>query len=64
MRLCQTNRWGLPEYNNDQVESVFHVNVIVTGTFIASGTGKNKKQAEQDAAKNMLAILKGLGYVI
>lgn len=64
MRLCQTNRWGLPEYNNEQVDSVFHVNVIVTNTFLASGTGKNKKQAEQDAAKNMLAILKGLGYVI
>ena len=64
MRLCQTNRWGLPEYKNEQIESVFHVNVVVTNTFIASGTGKNKKQAEQDAAKNMLAILKGLGYVI
>lgn len=64
MRLCQTNRWGLPEYKNEQIESIFNVNVVVTNTFLASGTGKNKKQAEQDAAKNMLVILKGLGYVI
>ena len=64
MRLCQTNRWGLPEYKNEQIDSVFHVNVVVTNTFLASGKGKNKKHAEQDAAKNMLSILKGLGYSI
>lgn len=64
MRLCQTNKWGLPEYTNSQVDTTFNVNVYITNTLVASGTGKNKKYAEQDAAKNMLIILKGLGYVL
>lgn len=64
MRLCQTNKWGLPEYTNTQIDTTFNVNVYITNTLVASGVGKNKKYAEQDAAKNMLIILKGLGYVL
>lgn len=64
MRLCQTNKWGLPEYTNTQIDTTFNVNVYITNTLVASGTGKNKKYAEQDAANKMLIILKGLGYVL
>jgi len=64
MRLCQTNKWGLPEYTNTQIDTTFNVNVYIINTLVASGTGKNKKYAEQDAANKMLIILKGLGYVL
>lgn len=35
-------------------EKMFHVNVAVNKTVVGSGTGKSKKLAEQDAARNAL----------
>lgn len=35
-------------------EKMFHVNVLVNKTIVGKGTGKSKKLAEQDAAKNAL----------
>lgn len=35
-------------------EKMFHVNVLVNKTVVGKGTGKSKKLAEQDAAKNAL----------
>ena len=36
-------------------DRVFYVNVIFNGVILASGKGKSKKEAEEDAAKNALA---------
>jgi ribonuclease-3 len=37
-------------------EKVFHVNVLVNKAVVGQGTGKSKKLAEQDAAKNALRL--------
>jgi ribonuclease-3 len=36
---------------------LFHVEVRVDGEILAQGTGRTKKDAEQDAAKTALALL-------
>jgi dsRNA-specific ribonuclease len=36
---------------------LFHVEVLVAGEMIAQGTGRTKKDAEQDAAKAALDTL-------
>lgn len=38
-----------PDHNK-----IFHIAVYVNGTFLGKGKGKNKKEAEQNAAKNAL----------
>ena len=37
-------------------EKMFHINVLVNKTIVGKGSGKSKKLAEQDAAKNALIL--------
>lgn len=58
MRYCQTNKFDLPTYKVlSQQNGCFVVGVIVNGKNISTGSGKTKKQAEQEAAKNSLKHL-------
>jgi len=51
MRYCQTNKFDLPQYPIDSHQNgIFSISVIVNGVKLGSGTAKNKKQAEQQAA--------------
>lgn len=61
--LTQGQAKGAPVYATAAVEGpahdpVFSVTVSVQGEVIASGSGHSKKQAEQQAAKSALEILK------
>lgn len=52
MRYCQSNKLQMPEYNIIECSNgFFTVSVSVDGVVIGVGSGKNKKQAEQSAAK-------------
>lgn len=52
MRYCQTNTLQLPVYTIARQEAgVFYVAVHVDGTCVGRGYAKNKKQAEQNAAR-------------
>jgi ribonuclease-3 len=52
MRTCQTNNWGLPVYSIAKHEAgVFYMAVHIDGTCVGRGYAKNKKQAEQNAAR-------------
>lgn len=64
--LTQGQAKGAPVYATAAVEGpahdpVFSVTVAVEGKVIASGSGHSKKQAEQQAAKSALEILKAHG---
>ena len=53
MRYCQTNGFELPVYSMMSHENgVFRVAVSVDNTCIGQGFAKNKKQAEQNAARS------------
>ena len=52
MRYCQSNGLSLPVYNVGHHENgVFYIDVFVDGVCLGRGFAKNKKQAEQNAAK-------------
>ena len=52
MRYCQTNNFNLPEYRVVSHENgIFCIDVYVNNMFLGRGHAKNKKQAEQHAAK-------------
>lgn len=52
MRYCQSNNLSLPQYTISAHENgVFHINVFVDGVCMGYGFAKNKKQAEQNAAR-------------
>ena len=52
MRYCQSNSLELPVYSISSHENgVFGINVFVGGVCLGYGFAKNKKQAEQNAAK-------------
>lgn len=52
MRYCQTNALQLPVYSIVRHEAgVFYMSVHVDGTCVGRGYAKNKKQAEQNAAR-------------
>ena len=52
MRHCQTNNLSLPEYRVLNHENgIFYIDVYVDNVFLGRGHAKNKKQAEQHAAK-------------
>lgn len=60
--LVQVNQQQMPEYlviaeNGPDHDKTFCVRLMVLG-LITEGRGKSKKQAEQDAAKNALDILR------
>jgi ribonuclease-3 len=59
----QAKAQGIPMYSVVNVdgpphEPMYSVSVAVTGNVIASGSGKSKKAAEQEAAKAALAVLR------
>mgnify|MGYP000035108536 FL=1 len=52
MRYCQSNGLSLPVYNVGHHENgIFYIDVFVDGVCLGRGFAKNKKQAEQNAAK-------------
>lgn len=52
MRWCQANKKALPVYSFEMMKTgVFCVSVEVDGVVLASGFGKTKKDAEQNAAR-------------
>lgn len=52
MRYCQSNSLSLPVYNVGHHENgIFYIDVFVDGVCLGRGFAKNKKQAEQNAAK-------------
>lgn len=58
MRYCQQIKIDLPQYPIDfHNNGVFGVSVIVDGNVMASGSAKNKKQAEQNAAREAIKLL-------
>ena len=58
MRYCQQIKIDLPQYPIDfHNNGIFGVSVIVDGHTVASGSAKNKKQAEQNAAQEAIRLL-------
>lgn len=58
MRYCQQQKQELPQYTVLYYDNnMFCISVTVEGVVIASGKAKNKKEAEQTAAKKALDIL-------
>lgn len=58
MRYCQTNKIELPQYPiNYHENGVFDVSVVLNNMMYGRGQGKNKKQAEQQAAYQALIYL-------
>ncbi len=58
MRHCQQIKIDLPQYPIESHENgVFVVSVIVDEKNVSSGSAKNKKQAEQNAAREAIRIL-------
>lgn len=54
MRYCQTNGFALPEYRIfSQENGLFVIDMYIQGSFMGRGWAKNKKLAEQHAAKAM-----------
>ena len=52
MRYCQTNGLNLPDYRIISHENgTFYIDAYVDNTFLGRGFAKNKKLAEQNAAK-------------
>ena len=61
MRWCQARKIELPQYPILSHQSgVFNVSVIINNQCIGWGSAKNKKQAEQNAARQGLARLREL----
>lgn len=53
MRYCQSNGFELPVYTTVSHENgIFHVAAYVDNTCVGQGFAKNKKQAEQNAARS------------
>lgn len=58
MRYCQQIKIDLPQYPIDfHNNGIFGVSVIVDGHVVADGSARNKKQAEQNAAKEAIRLL-------
>jgi len=62
--LCQSRFKDIPRYqligeSGPDHDKVFEVQLSVSSAITATGRGKNKKEAEQQAACNALAILQG-----
>lgn len=52
MRYCQSNGLELPIYSiAGHDNGIFYINVLVDNVSVGVGCAKNKKQAEQNAAK-------------
>ena len=58
MRHCQAHKWELPQYPLDShTNGVFVVTALINGNLMGSGSARNKKQAEQEAAQETLKQL-------
>lgn len=52
MRWCQSKKIDLPVYKVDSfTNSVFYISLYIQDKYISTGTGKTKKDAEQNAAE-------------
>lgn len=52
MRWCQMNKYQLPEYRiNSYDRGIFYIDLYINGSYISTGSGKTKKEAEQKAAE-------------
>lgn len=65
LEYAQAQRMSLPEYNvitetGPEHDKTFEVQVLVNGKKAGVGSGKNKKSAEQDAARSALKYLHAL----
>lgn len=55
MRWCQSNRYPLPVYIVESfVNQEFCVNLFICDKYMSSGSGKTKKDAEQNAAEILI----------
>jgi ribonuclease III len=62
LEFAQSKGWGVPIYSvleetGPDHQKTFLIRVVVNDDWSASGTGANKKSAEQDAAKQTLALI-------
>ena len=58
MRHCQANKWELPQYPIDSHNNgVFVITALINGALMGTGSARNKKQAEQEAAQETLKQL-------
>jgi len=58
-RFQATPSYALTGESGPDHEKLFEVRVTITGVVTASGTGRNKKEAEQQAAMKALEIVEG-----
>ena len=68
MKYCHNKGYQLPNYKlSDEKDEnnmkIFEIVVVIEGDEIGRGIDKNKKQAEQNAAKNTLEILMNKEHV-
>ena len=65
MRYCQLKNMPLPDYKiSAHYEGMFYIDVYVNNRFCGRGVAKNKKQAEQLAAREFFANLEELKNLI
>ena len=58
MRWCQAQKYNLPVYNVDNYQNqIFYVSLYINNAYMSSGCGKTKKDAEQEAAKELVRRL-------
>lgn len=57
-RYKKVPRYQVKEEAGPDHNKTFHVEVSIKGRFLALGSGKSKKEAEQDAARGALQVLK------
>jgi ribonuclease-3 len=57
MKYCQVNNMELPEYRVvGQYEGLFYIDVFINNMCMSRGIAKNKKQAEQNAARMFFQV--------
>jgi ribonuclease III len=59
----KTPKYRLVSESGPDHEKTFEIEVMVNNQLVSRGSGKSKKEAEQDAAQNALAIIKNLGKI-
>jgi ribonuclease III len=59
----KTPKYRLVGEQGPDHKKTFEIEVMINNKFAAKGSGKSKKEAEQDAAQNALAIMKNLAKI-
>ena len=59
----KTPKYRLVTESGPDHEKTFEIEVMINSRLTARGSGKSKKEAEQDAAQNALAIMKNLAKI-